>query len=123
MRVQQQPLVVDPAAVRRFQIRTVDPAVAPPPICGSPEWVALDDRDPRKLAALLRAGLCWVTETALLPYTLADELAAADCEVRARLKAMSVDLAGALDWSAAAHRLTRYREFETAHPWSKRVIR
>lgn len=111
---------IDLAAVHAFHVRTIGllPELS---ACGSPAWVALPDDDPRKLAALMRAGLCWITETALLPRTLADELAAADIDVRARLKAMSVDVAGAMNWSAAADRITRRREFEDANPWAKRV--
>lgn len=31
------------------------------PAYGSPEWVALDDRDPRKVAACVAAAECWRT--------------------------------------------------------------
>lgn len=114
------PAPIDLAAVRAFHIRTIG-LLSALPACGSPAWVALPDDDPRKLAALTRAGLCWITETARLPQTLADELAAADIDARARLKAMSIDVAGAMNWSTAAHHIARRREFERANPWAKRV--
>ncbi|UPG69339.1 DUF2742 domain-containing protein [Gordonia hongkongensis] len=70
-------------------------------IAGSPEWCALDDDDPAKLAALITAGSRWVLET--------------ECtEIQNRRdaeKAAAVDLAQARDWAAVAQRI---RDRDTA---------
>jgi hypothetical protein len=75
------------------------------PLAGTPTWCALDDDDPRKLAALLDAAQNW----ALRIETMQE----AACEASRAVSA-------AADWSAIGQRIRDGAEFYAAHPWLKR---
>jgi len=51
-------------------------AIGTLPPYGSPEWLRLDDRDPRKVAAVVVAAECWRWDGKTLPERLAVELTA-----------------------------------------------
>lgn len=93
-------------AVRRWASGLLDRAdrVGPIPAFGSPEWAALDDRDPRKPAAAVRAALAWRHEAD--PHTitsrLRDELDLIDRVMADRMTAVAHDLSAAGDWSRLA---------------------
>lgn len=93
---------LDWSAVRNFLARRPvvptlnsigQPAVLP--TAGSAAWIALNDDDPRKAAALLVAGSRWVLE---------QELDRLDAE-RAQSKAAAVEIAQARDWARVAQRI------------------
>ncbi|OPX17039.1 hypothetical protein B1964_01750 [Gordonia sp. i37] len=65
------------------------------PTAGSTAWIALDDDDPRKAAALLVAGSRWVLE---------QELDRLDAE-REASKAAAIEIAQARDWARVAQRI------------------
>lgn len=60
------------------------------PIAGTPSWTALDDTDPRKLAAVLAAGTHWALRV--------------DCEQTVRAQA-SQDISSIPGWKAAAQQI------------------
>jgi hypothetical protein len=78
----------------------------PWPIVGTPAWCALDDADPRKLAAVLDAAQHWAL------HLETGQQASGDA---------SRELSGAVDWSALAQRYRTHREFYAARPWLKRA--
>jgi len=63
-----------------------------PPVLGSPEWAALPEGHPSRIAAIYRAALCWVFEH--------DE-----DDQAARMKSAALDVAQGTDWAAAAQRI------------------
>lgn len=67
-------------------------AVASWPTAGTPDWCALDDDDPRKLAAVLYGGVHW----ALRLDTLGQELSQASREI-----------AQSADWAALSRTIHR----------------
>lgn len=75
------------------------------PLAGTPPWCALDDTDPRKLAAVLDAG----QQNALRWETTQDAAAEA-----------SKAIAAAVDWRAVAQELSQRNSFYAARPWLKR---
>lgn len=87
------------------------------PTAGSAEWAALDDYDPAKLAAVVRAGVAWVTETAQLPQRLAEQLDAENRDLAERFKAASIDVFVGTDWG----HVTEHNRWLAANPWAKRV--
>jgi hypothetical protein len=77
------------------------------PMVGTPEWCALDDADPRKLAALLDAAQHWALRLETCQQSRCDA---------------SREISGAADWSTiAAHALIR-RGFYEHRPWLRRVV-
>lgn len=94
----------DADAVREFVLPKLRTArqLGEIPELGDPQWVGLDDRDPRKWASLLRVGLIWMEEREALAATLAEDLAERDREAVARLRQASHDLSRALNWKATA---------------------
>lgn len=84
---------VDWVAVRDFLYRR--PVGRTCVVAGSPEWRALPDDDPQKLAALVIAGSRWVLEE-----QVAEQRARRDAE-----KAAAVEVARAADWTAVARRI------------------
>jgi hypothetical protein len=82
-------------------------AAGPLPMVGSPAWCALEDNDPRKLAALLDAAQHWALriETAQV----------AECEA-------SHAISAGADWSGIAQRIRAEAEFYAERPWLKRKI-
>jgi hypothetical protein len=64
------------------------------PVAGSPAWCALPDSDPRKVIALLDAGVFWCLDT--------------DTEQEQRAEA-SRDVASAADWTAVARSVQQGR--------------
>ncbi len=107
----------DPEAVKQWAARRIPAAGhGPVPAAGTPAWSALDDHDPRKAAAIVRAALAWADERT--PEATAKRVHADldhDDHVRAAfLKDMTQDLSGAADWSRiaegpTARRLAEYR--------------
>lgn len=77
------------------------------PVVGTPSWCALDDDDPRKLAALLDAAQHWALRLETGQEALGDA---------------SRQIAGALDWSALAARYRTHAEFYAARPWLRRQV-
>jgi hypothetical protein len=61
---------------RRAWARVLIRRAVDPPVYGSPEWLALDDQDPRKVAAVVAAAECWAQEGDDLEDRLRRELAA-----------------------------------------------
>jgi hypothetical protein len=76
------------------------------PLCGTPGWTALDDDDPRKLAALLNAALDWVLQQDI-------------CQEAEREASQAVSAAE--DWGAIGRQLANHAEFYAARPWLKRT--
>jgi hypothetical protein len=76
------------------------------PALGTPAWCALNDTDPRKVAAALTPALARLVETtpAAVALRLRHELAAENRAVVNRIKAASLDLSAAQDWTHAARR-------------------
>ena len=81
-------------------------AVGTWPTAGTPEWCALPDNDPAKLAALLDAAQHW----ALRQETCQQ----AHCDA-------SREISDALDWSALSREINERNDFYAARPWLKRV--
>ena len=75
-------------------------------IAGTPEWIALDDDDPRKTTAVLIAGSRWALEQSL------DQLD----DRRAAAKEAAVDIAEARDWAVVAQRIRDRDAFYREHP-------
>ena len=76
------------------------------PLIGSPEWVALDDQDLRKKAAVLDAARHWA-------------LRLQTCQ-EARNDA-SKDLAVSADWKAIANESRQKADWISARPWMRRA--
>jgi Protein of unknown function (DUF2742) len=76
------------------------------PTAGTPQWCALDDDDPHKLAALLDAAQHWI-------------LRVETCQ-EARCDA-SREISDAVDWSAMAREINERADFYAARPWLRRV--
>jgi len=70
-------------------------------IAGSPEWCALDDDDPAKLAALITAGSRWVLEEEI------DQLA----RRRQAQKDMALGLLETLPWAQICKQIEQRDEF------------
>lgn len=80
--------------------------VASWPMAGTPEWVALADDDPAKLAAVLDGGRFW----ALRLDTCQEEMAEA-----------SQAISECADWKQVASRIQQRTEYQQRNPWAKRV--
>lgn len=77
------------------------------PTLGTPQWCALDDDDPVKLAALLDAARHWALRV--------ETSQQAECDA-------SREISDAVDWSAIAREILTRRAFFAERPWMKRVI-
>lgn len=77
------------------------------PFAGTPAWCALDDRDPRKLGAVLAAGEFFALQLETQQQALAEA---------------SHEISAAADWSAIARRIQDHREFCNSHPWTARRV-
>lgn len=75
------------------------------PLLGTPEWCSLDADDPRKVAAVLEAGVCWALRL--------------DTEQEHRAEA-SRDIAGAADWPAIGRSVAQREAFYAERQWLKR---
>ena len=75
------------------------------PTVGTPEWVALPDDDPRKIAAVYDAAQHWALRL--------ETCQQARCDT-------SRDVADAVDWSALAREINERTDFYAARPWLKR---
>lgn len=75
-------------------------------IAGSPEWCALDDTDPAKLAALITAGSRWVLEEEI------DQLA----RRREAQKAMALGLLEELPWKKIRQQMADRDAFYKKNP-------
>lgn len=75
-------------------------------ICGTPDWIQLDDDDPAKVAALLQAGSRWCLEM---------EIAQIE-QQRLDAKASAIDISQARDWAAVAQRIRDRDAFYRDHP-------
>lgn len=71
-----------------------------PPLLGSPEWLAADG--PTRLASLTRAAMTWLDSCSdqSLTVELTVQIARERDDTIVRLRELSHDLSGALDWSA-----------------------
>jgi hypothetical protein len=78
----------------------------PYPMLGTPEWCALQDDDPRKVAALLDAAQHWALRL--------ETCQQAECEA-------SHAVSAGADWATVGRRIRDHREFYAQHPWLKRV--
>ena len=93
----------------------------PTPPAGTAPWRALDDTDPRKLAALIRPALAWLHEATpeVIAERLRAELDQLDLLHDRRSKAAALDLADAADWTAIAtgptHRELERRRAQPGH--------
>lgn len=76
------------------------------PIAGTPEWQALDDNDPTKLAAVLAAGSRWALEVEL---DRIHQRAAAE-------KDAALEISQAVDWTAISKQITDRDRFYRDHP-------
>jgi hypothetical protein len=76
------------------------------PLLGTPQWCALADYDPAKMAALLDAGQKWALRL--------------ETEQQARADA-SREVACAVDWPVIAQEIRDRAEFYAARPWLRRV--
>ncbi|OCB14200.1 hypothetical protein A5717_11625 [Mycolicibacterium porcinum] len=74
---------------------------------GTPQWCALADDDPRKLAALFDAAQHWA-----LRVETSQE---GQCQAAQAISA-------AADWSAIAQELRTLQDFHAEYSWAKRVI-
>jgi hypothetical protein len=77
----------------------------PFPMLGTPSWVALDNRDPVKWAALLDAAQHWALRVETCQQT--------ECEA-------SHDISAAYNWGAIGRGNRRYAEFYKQKPYLKR---
>lgn len=59
------PRSADPEAIQRTYRRLLEQAGGRVPFVGTPEWCALDPRDPRKSAAVVYAALDWARQNTL----------------------------------------------------------
>jgi hypothetical protein len=80
--------------------------IARGPVAGTPQWAALDDDDPLKLAACL----------AYSPHHALRIEAAQTGRAEA-----SQDISAAADWGAVGNRIREYREWMDAHLWARRT--
>ena len=76
------------------------------PTVGTPEWCALDDQDPVKIAAVYDAAQHWALRV--------DSCQEARCQA-------SRDVSAADDWSRVATKMVQRESFYAARPWLKRV--
>jgi Protein of unknown function (DUF2742) len=76
------------------------------PTVGTPEWCALTDDDPAKLAGLFDAARHWALRL--------ETNQQAECQA-------SHDISAAADWSAIAQHNRSHTEFYTERPWLKRA--
>lgn len=81
-------------------------------ICGTPEWIALDDDDPRKTTALIAAGNRWVLEQSLAQID----------QRRIAAKHAAIDIAEARDWARVAKGIRDRDAFYREHPDLKRKV-
>jgi hypothetical protein len=90
----------DPDTVRTWIAPLLDRAhqVGPVPHAGSRAWKALPSNDPRKLAAVITAGLAWLDESTpqAIAARLVAELDQIDAVILARQQAASADVSTAL---------------------------
>jgi hypothetical protein len=86
-------------------VRPLLDGVAAWPSAGTPAWARLDDTDPRKVAAVIAAGLHWSLRI--------------DC-LQAEVAEASKAVAGSADWSSVAEEHRRIEDFYAAKPWLKR---
>jgi hypothetical protein len=77
------------------------------PMVGTPEWCALPDDDPRKLAALFDAARHWALRVETCQQAEADA---------------SHDISAAVDWSAIGAAMRSHNEFYAQRPWLKRRV-
>lgn len=84
--------------------------VGPLPATGSTDWAALDDTDPKKVAAVIRAGERWALEEELRQLA----------EARYFAKQAAVDISQALPWAQVAKRIADRDAWYRAHPDLKR---
>jgi hypothetical protein len=47
---------------RRWAYRMIQQSPTPPPVYGSPEWLALPEGSPEKVAAVVRAAEAWARQ-------------------------------------------------------------
>lgn len=80
-------------------------AAAPLPMAGTPAWCALDDDDPRKLAAALDASRHHALRMETAQQAMADA---------------SRDVSGSADWSRVAREIQQRNEFYASKPWLRR---
>lgn len=85
---------------------TAADVIAAGPVAGTPQWSALDDSDPLKLAAVL----------AYSPHH-ALRLDAA----QAAMADAGSEISAAADWSVIGQRVRERAEWIAAHPWAKRI--
>lgn len=88
--------------------RLIDKAAGDIPIYGSPEWDALDDTDPRKVAACVRAAEAWRQdgEPDAIRAQVLDDLAQIERYFAYRMRQASKDLRDGHDWAAASRRVS-----------------
>ena len=88
----------------RHRIESVQGTLGRLPLYASREWWVLDDDDPRRWAAVIRAAACWRHESRLdvIDERMRAELERVDQLVVERMRAASHDIAGAADWVAIA---------------------
>lgn len=82
-------------------------AVGSWPMAGTPEWVALPDDDPAKIAALFDAARHWALRV--------DTSQEAWCQASRAVSA-------AADWAAIGREIRSRNDFYRSRPWLKRVI-
>jgi hypothetical protein len=92
-------------AAREFALPLLE-SVGSWPTIGSPAWVALDDADPRKLAAVFDACQHWALRL--------ETSQQAQCEAAREVSA-------AADWSAIAREVRDRNEFYEQRPWLRRA--
>lgn len=100
---------IDWGPVARFVRRRLS-GIGQVPTAGSPDWLALDDADPKKLAAVLTAGSRWCLEWEI------DQIhnrAVAE-------KDAALELSTALPWAAVAKSIAERDAWYRAHPDLKR---
>lgn len=112
----------DPRAVAQWAARLLRRAHATGPIhpAGSAAWTALDEADPRKPAAVVRAALAYLHESTpdVISARLHEELALLDRVTTDRLKAASADVSSAADWGRIAISSVPYAELHRRrYPW------
>ncbi|MGV9481752.1 DUF2742 domain-containing protein [Gordonia aichiensis] len=81
-------------------------------IAGTPEWIALDDDDPRKTTAVLIAGSRWAHEQEL------DEIH----WQRGALKRAAEEVSAARDWAAVAQRIRDRDQWYRDNPDLRRKV-
>lgn len=87
-------------------VQALTEGVGPLPWPGTLEWLELPDDDPRKVAAVLRAGVLWALNESARQEAMAEA---------------SQAISAALDWGEIGRQIQQRESFYAAKPWLRRA--